>query len=221
MPAKNHRRTPSFRNHKATGQGFVEIDGRRHYLGRYDLPKTRQEYHRLIAEYVANGYRLPVAPDEITIVELIDNFAEHAERYYRRPDGTHTSTLSNYKLVLRPLKRPYGSERVAEFGPRALKSVRQDMIHQGWSRGVVNQAVNLIRSVFRWGVAQEIVPVDVHTALASIPALSRGRSDARETDPVRPVPEAHVHAALTHHTNWRTLDSTVRNLPPKVERVTW
>ena len=68
---KKTKRVPSLRRHKARNLGFVELNGRRIYLGRYDEPQTEQKYHRLIAEWVENGRRLPVAQDEVTIVELI------------------------------------------------------------------------------------------------------------------------------------------------------
>jgi len=74
MTAKPPIRTPSFRHHKASRQGYVELDGRRIYLGRSDLPPTREKYHRLIAEWIANGRQLPVGPDEITVGELILRF---------------------------------------------------------------------------------------------------------------------------------------------------
>ena len=93
---------------------------------------------------------------------------------------------------MRPLKRLYGRTRVADFGPRALKAVRQEMIESGWSRGVVNQAVNLVRAIFRWGVHEELVPGHVHGALTAVTAIRRGRSNARETEPVKPVPEASI-----------------------------
>ncbi len=40
------KRTPKFRHHKASGQGFVELAGKRIYLGRFDLPETEARYHR-------------------------------------------------------------------------------------------------------------------------------------------------------------------------------
>ncbi len=62
--------TPKFRHHKASGQGFVELGGKRIYLGRYDLPETRERYHRMIAEWEAAGQQTSVARDELTIDEL-------------------------------------------------------------------------------------------------------------------------------------------------------
>ncbi|MHC4746693.1 MAG: hypothetical protein ACYS18_05135 [Planctomycetota bacterium] len=45
-------RIPSLRHHKATGQGFVALNDKRHYLGRYGLLETKEKYDRLIAEWL-------------------------------------------------------------------------------------------------------------------------------------------------------------------------
>ncbi len=70
------RRIPKYRHHKPTGQAVVTLNGRDHYLGAYDTPKSRERYGRLIAEWSAHGYRLPredrdEKDGELTIVELI------------------------------------------------------------------------------------------------------------------------------------------------------
>ncbi len=191
---------PSYRRHRSNGldRGFVELNGKRMYLGRYDSTESRQRYDRLIAEWLANGRRLPVDPRRITVVELVDRFWQHAKTYYRRPDGTATSSLHNYRAALRPLKRLYGSTPAVEFGPRALKTVRQSMIDAGWTRGVVNQTSHRVRAVFRWGVSEQLIPSDTHAALTTVAPLRRGRSDARESDPVKPVPQAHIDAVRPH-----------------------
>ena len=103
------KRTPKFRHHKGSDQGFVELGGRRHYLGRFERPETRERYHRMIAEWEAAGQQPPVARDEITIDELVARFWTHAWIYYRRPDGTMTNEIESLKLAMRPLCALYGS----------------------------------------------------------------------------------------------------------------
>ena len=41
-------RIPKFRHHKATGQAYVELNGHRYYLGRYDSADSRQQYDALL-----------------------------------------------------------------------------------------------------------------------------------------------------------------------------
>ncbi|MFO0822508.1 MAG: site-specific integrase [Gemmataceae bacterium] len=53
-----------------------------------------------------------------------------------------------------------------------------------------------IRRVFRWGVAEELVPATVHQALTTVAGLQRGRTPARETEPIGPVEDAVVEATL-------------------------
>src|SRR4051794_3937539 len=50
---------PSYCRDKATDRAYVVIDGRRHYLGRFDSPESRDAYDRLIGEWIARGRRRP------------------------------------------------------------------------------------------------------------------------------------------------------------------
>ncbi|MCH8342485.1 MAG: site-specific integrase [Planctomycetes bacterium] len=194
MTAKQPKRIPSFRHHKASGQGFVELAGRRHYLGRFDRPETQQAYHRLMAEWIANGRQLPVDPSDITIVELCARFWQHAKAYYRRPNGTPTSEIDNVRLALRSLKALYGSTTAAHFGPRALKTVRQQMIDQGGCRTYINRHIGRVKLMFKWAVAEGLIEPSVYHGLQAVAGLKRGRSEARESESVKPVPDAHVKA---------------------------
>ena len=50
--AKNH---PRYRFHKKSGQAIVTLSGKDFYLGPYDSEKSRDEYDRLLAKWLANG----------------------------------------------------------------------------------------------------------------------------------------------------------------------
>ena len=41
--------------------------------------------------------------------------------------------------------------------------------------------------MFKWAAAEGKLPASVHDTLRLIPGLRRGRTEARETDPVKPV----------------------------------
>jgi len=128
-------------------RAFVELNGVRHYLGEYGSAESRQEYHRLLAEWSASGQQFPVAQNEITVVELISRFWEHAKTYYVRPDGTHTSEISNFKRSLKILKETYALRQANEFGPLALRAVREKMIALGWVRKSINNQIGRILSL--------------------------------------------------------------------------
>ncbi|MDY7109817.1 MAG: tyrosine-type recombinase/integrase, partial [Planctomycetota bacterium] len=194
---KSPTRIPSYRLHKATGQAIVTLDGRDHYLGEHGSEDSRQRYARLIAEWTANGYRLPDRSQHLTIVELAAAYWRHAQGYYVK-NGESTAESYNIKGALKPLKKLYGSTLARDFGPLELKTVRQAMIDADLSRKVINDRVNIIRRVFKWAVAEGMIPPSVLHGLQAVDGLKRGRTAARETTPVQPVPEAHIEAVRPH-----------------------
>jgi hypothetical protein len=84
------RRIPKYRHFKPKNLGVVRLDGRDHYLGRYDSPESWEAYHRLIAQWLAGqGKPLPVAEptDRVkTVSEVILAYQKFARTYYVR-DG--------------------------------------------------------------------------------------------------------------------------------------
>ena len=186
-------RTPSYRHHKPSGLAVVTLNGRDIYLGRYGSPESRAEFDRLLAEWLSNGRRLPapVSGSDLTINELALAYLRHADSYYVK-NGKPTVEPGNMRLAIRPLRKLYGDTLAREFGPVALKVVRQEMVKAGNCRSEINRRISRILRVFKWGVSEELVPPSVHQALQTVPGLRRGRSDVRESEPVKPVPDAFV-----------------------------
>ena len=101
MNQNRNRRIPSFRHHKASGQGYVVLNGTHIYLGAHAKPETVQKYHQVIAEWCANGRQLSPSPDQVTITELCASFWKHAQSHYVRPSGEPTSSIERVKVVIR------------------------------------------------------------------------------------------------------------------------
>ena len=198
MAAKKPQRVTKYRLHRPTGQAFVELQGYRLYLGRYDLPATRQKYHQVIAEYLAAGRQLPVAPDVMTVVELLARFWTWAEGYYAQPDGTPTGEISALRQAMKPMKELYGHARAVDFGPLALRAVRDKMVGYGWCRSNVNKMVNCVRLIFRWATEHQLIPPGILEGLRAVASLKCGRSEARESEPVKPVSEDRIQAIAPH-----------------------
>jgi integrase len=180
-------------------------DGRRReiLLGPHDSDESRAEYARVLAELAANQRRLPArapgsAPTGLSVIEVILAYWQHAQTYYRHPDGSPTSEADNIRLALRPLRCLYGHTPAADFDSLALETLREDMIRQGHCRNRVNKDVSRVRRLFRWAAAKKLVPLSVHELLGTVEGLRAGRSAARETPPVRPVAEAVVEATLPY-----------------------
>jgi len=189
-------RTPSYRLHKPTGQAVVTIDGRDFYLGKHGSQASRSEYDRLIAEWLGNGRRLAGSPD-LTITELMVGYVEFVDGYYLK-NGEPTSEASLIRYALRVLKQLYGHTPAKDFGPKALKTVRNAYIESGLCRNEVNRRTGLVVRFFKWAVENELVPASVHHGLIAVPGIRKGRTDVRESKPVKPVPDAFVDAIEPH-----------------------
>ncbi len=202
-PRSRPRRQPSYRLHKARGCAVVTINGRNQYLGKYDSPESHEKYARLIAQWQANGGDLQGSADpqvngRLTVAGLILKYMEHAQQYYKKYDTKHQGEVNNLRHSLRPLNLLYGRTLSQDFSPAALEAVRQSMVESGLARNTINQRVAKIKRAFRWAASKGLVPPTVYHGLGSVEGLRRGRTAARETERVKPVPEEHVDAACQH-----------------------
>jgi integrase len=151
---------------------------------------SKAEYDRLIAEWLDSGRHLQVS-GSMTVVELI-----HA--YWNAEGKLLGSGQADLKGALGIVRKGYGTVLVPEFGPKALKLVREKMRELGWSRGYVNRQVARIQSMFRWGAEEELASGDQSHALWSVAGIRKGTDGYRESKPVKPVDLETVRATLPH-----------------------
>lgn len=227
-------RDPSYRKKNGHGKtyGVVTLTdaatGQRRdvLLGTYNTKASRQEYYRVVAEWRAAGCRLVQVKDDdapLTVNGLAMLFLRWAKVYYRKPDGTLSREVDNYKEAIAPLARLYGATPARDFGPLALKVLQREMTQQpvtrkvkvvnaqtgavtwmdkpwkiGWSRELINRRISRIRRIFKWGVSEQLMPPAVAEALGTVEGLRQGRCAARETTPIKPVALAVVEDTLSH-----------------------
>lgn len=193
-------RTPSYRLHRPSGQAVVTLNGRDVYLGVYGTQASRNEYDRVIGEWLTSGRTLRRSADgssDITVAEIASGYVKFASTYYIK-DGSPTSELHNVESAMRQLGRLYGRTLARDFGPLALKALREEMISEGRCRRQINIRVSRIVAAFKWASANELLPVTVYQALKTVPGLRAGRTEAVESEPVKPVPDAYVDAIQPH-----------------------
>ena len=186
--------TPKLRHHKATRQAYVVLNGHAIYFGRYGTKEATENYHKTIAEWLSCGKQAAVEGADITLNEILGRFWVYAENYYRGPDGNPTTELDSLRYAFRPLLNLYGNTEAASFGPRCLRAVQQNMIKIGWCRNNVNRSLSRIKMLFKWAVSQELLQSSVYNALSTVSGLRKGRSDARETEPTKPVAQEYIDA---------------------------
>jgi integrase len=194
---------PSYTLHKPTALARVRVAGRDLYLGPYGSPESRQRYARLLAELAAP--RPVAAPDaaapvraEFSVAELCEAHARWAERRYRpRLHGAKHSTMYLARWIAREVAERYGRLPVSSFGPRTLRELRDSWAASGrFCRREVNRRQHCVARMFRWGVAEELVPPSTLQALAALPGLRLGEAEVRDNPPRRPCSDAQVAAVL-------------------------
>ena len=201
-PARN--RTPSYLPHKQSGRGraiWYDASGTRQQKllpGAFDSPESRTAFARLQLELETSPAATVANPAALVMAELLVAYLEHAEQHYRGPDGKPTSTLHEVKIVLRTVRELYAALPVTEFGPLKLKAVRQKWIESQLVRTECNRRVGIVKRVFKWAVAEELVAPAVYQALAAVAGLQRGRTPARESEPVRPIRDEDIDATLPY-----------------------
>jgi hypothetical protein len=197
MAKETPSRDPKYRKHKS-GQARVTIGRKTYYLGKYGSAASKEKYNQLISLWRAQNCTLLEPEAQLTVNQVLLAFLDHAEQHYRKPDGAHTSELPLVRTVLRFIRELYGREPATEFGPLALKAVREKMVQEGWCRKYVNDNVQRVKHIFKWATANQLVPPAVYQGLLTVVGLRRGRTRARETEPVRPVSDELLQGARAH-----------------------
>jgi integrase len=189
---------PKYRKHRASGQAIVTLSGVDHYLGPHGTKASKEFYDRLIAEWLQNGRQSQLGVDDgITLVELCAKYLQFAKGYYQK-NGECTKVTPAIKAALKYVLAGRAEEPAASFGPLALKTIQSQIVAAGKSRRYANDHLGRIKRMFKWGVSEQLIPPEVYQSLATVSQLRRGKTIARETQPVMPIDEAVVTQTLPH-----------------------
>lgn len=161
--------------------------------------RAQTKFGRFYAEWQNDdGVRNACEVRPVTINEAWARFKPWAVEYYRRADGSATGQAANIGYAMRPVLDMFGDLRADQFGPKRLEAVQAAMVDAGCCVNVINERVRKIRQVWKWLVAQELVPAGVWHGLQAVASVRPGRTAARVTEPVGPVPEEHVWQVVEH-----------------------
>ncbi len=186
-------RLPSYRLHKASGQGVTTIQGRDYYFGPFGHKDSKQKYRKLLAEYLSSGQSTTfgVQSSSLTMASVAVSYLKHAKVYY-----LNSTEPANIKLALVPISELYSDHLAIEFGPNEFRTVRNWWVKKGSSRQYVNKQSKRLIAMLKWAVSEGMIPPSVHQAVKCVDPLKRGRTDAREAPPIRPVTDSVVDATL-------------------------
>ena len=188
---------PRLRRWKARGLGYCNFKGRRYYFGKWGEPETERRFLAFIQKITAPASVSPtVRSDDPTLAEVVLSFFE-ARRHYYQKDGRSTRQLERFRAACEYPLAMFAELPVRLLGPRRLLEARDAMEASGrFSRSYINTLISCFRGVIRYGVEAELVRPDVLVALQAVAPLKRGRSSAREVEPIKPVTAETVESTL-------------------------
>ncbi len=184
MPKKlaTTSRLPKLRKHKSSGRAYVELSGKRKYLGVYGTAEAAQRYAAALAEWMAAGCNASAPPEEITIGEATARYLEWANVRYATSTQLHLIVLA-----LRDCNQLYSRIPAKDFGPLKLMALRIVWVDRNLACKTVNTYTQEAKRCFKWLVSREVIPASVWHGLQSVEGLRHGQGTARETEPVQPV----------------------------------
>lgn len=193
---------PIPRRHKGAAVVDVYDGGSRRTLtlGPWGSEKAQQEYERLLAQLRAQPRDTkPLSPQsDLTVNELLLAYTRWLEKSRPTPDGKPSRSGTSPRFAFRMLRESFGTLPVTEFGPKALKALREAWVKEGLSRNVINGRVGAVRRVFRWAVGEELVGAEQYQRLKAVEGLRAGQTEAPDHAPVKPAVLADIEKALPY-----------------------
>ncbi|MEI8371268.1 MAG: site-specific integrase [Planctomycetota bacterium] len=196
--ARPRNEIPTYRRDTPRDRGKAVVCGRPVYFpGEFNSPESLLAYQRWLAEYLAAAPLDFKAGATIEVLALV--FMEQFVEPRFRKNGRPTSEVSSYRVAMRPVVELYGTTPAASFTPRSLRTCRDQLVRAGYTRIRINGHVQRIRRMFRWGVAEGIVPEAVWRTLTALEGLRKDEGGV-EQQPTVPADEALVDAVKPYVT---------------------
>jgi integrase len=193
----NKTRVPKYCLHKTTGQAYSRVKGRFVYHGQYGTEESKDNYDRFVCDFLANGRKLPqnkgITLEDATLNSVCLGFLKHVENY-----GYSDKEVEAFKMAVKRFRSVFGRTLAKNFGPLNLQSFQQILVEDDCSRRYVNRTISKVRRIFKWGTAQELIPPGVHEGLKAVENLKRGRTTAKDYDPVAPVSDAIIKKTVKY-----------------------
>ena len=133
-----------------------------------------------------------------TVNELCDRWIVHAQTYYRRPDGSPSGRADIQSPHVRDLRALYGRRPVEALTHPDMLALRARLVERGLARTTVNGILGTVRSLFAWALDEALISAQTKAELTQVANLKAFRSPARETEPIRAVPDDVIERTCGH-----------------------
>lgn len=124
-----------------------------------------------------------------TVNDLCDRWIVHAKDYYRRPDGSPSGRAYNQSPFVRDLRALFGRRPVEALTHPDMLALRARLVERGLARTTINSILSTVRGIFSWALDEALISAQAKSELTQVANLKAFRSAARETEPIRAVPD--------------------------------
>lgn len=213
---------PKYRHHKPSGRAVIQYkplygENPIYLDGAYNSPESLAHYDRLVPVIMAHRVAakqkktrpVPMVNRGSTIAEMMDAYHPWARDYY----GEDSSDFGHIEQMIYAVFASVGDMRCEDFGPLALKKVRQWMVETYdpnppkksgrkrklvWSRQYINAQIIKLRRMFRWAVENEYIDSVQLGNLKAVPGIRPGQTTAPEAKPIEAVEWSVASRVLPH-----------------------
>jgi integrase len=194
-----------YRLHKASGQAICVIKRKTIYLGKYDSPGSHKKYAEVM-ESLKDGRPIVTDPTGLTVAESAVLYLDHAERYYRTPDGEDTRQTPRIRRAFQTLVKLHAEVRLNDLLPRHIRDCQRQWVTEGLSRTYCNHLLVVCKTAIKWLAREGLMSSQRWLDISIVEGLKKGRTTAREAEETTPVEDEVLRATLPH------LSETIRDM---------
>ncbi len=130
------------------------------------------------------------------LFNLVGQYQKYADGYYRKPTGEPTTEAASVRQATEQLVNCVGNIPANSLNPIQLAKYREGLIERGNSRKTINDKMDRVRRMYKWGVAHGLVSERVLMRISTLPCLKRGRTQAHENRTIKPVQAYQLLASM-------------------------
>jgi len=170
------------------GYAFVWWNNKRVNLrAKYGTPEAQAAFLQFQVQMLTDPTFSSPRPQEVTVDALCLAYLQYAKEY----DPGHYSSI---KTAAEILLKHFTGQAVSVLDTRHFLFLQEKFVEHGVSRKYCNALMGFIRAMLKWGVIRKLVPSHVYGEAKMIPALSKGKTRARE----KPERKAYQHNRNKH-----------------------
>jgi len=133
-------------------------------------------------------------PTRCTLASAVDQYFAYADLYYRRSDRTPSGEAANVRKGLRDILDHHGKMPMDDLSYDLVLASRERMIEKGLARKTINARLGTMKRFAAWALGERLcAPLTKHEIWAIDP-LKAFRSEAKETERVKPIKHRYVKA---------------------------